>query len=73
MLKFCIVVLLILAASFVFSFLATEQEKVYKAPAERKNTEIYPFYELWGYVGAVVAVILVISTVADRLKNNVRI
>ncbi len=69
MLSFCILVLLILAASFAFSFLAAGQEKSYTEPVERKNTRIYPFYELWGYIGTVVAIILVISTVAYKIKK----
>lgn len=71
MLKFCIAVLLILIASFAFSFLAAgQQEKYYKEPTERKNTEIYPFYELWGYIAAPIAGLLVVSTVVYRARKK---
>lgn len=70
MLKFAVIVLFLLSASFFLNFLSLEQEKYYKEPVERKNTEIYPFYELWAYIAVPIAALLAVSTVVCMVRKK---
>lgn len=68
MFKLPIILLILVVVSFALSYFASEYEKQYREPTERKNTRIYPFYELWGYIAVAVVIVLVIGTVINKLK-----
>lgn len=72
MLKFAIVVVLLIVASIALNFVVSEYQKSYREPTEgdRKNTRIDPFYELWAWIGGTVASILVVSTIACKIKGS---
>lgn len=72
MLKFAIVVVLLIMASIALTSMASEYQKSYREPTEgdRKNTRIDPFYGLWAWIGMTVASILVVSTVACKIKGS---
>ena len=70
MIKFASVILVVLIASFTLSYLSSEYQKQYIEPAGKQNERIYPFYELWIYIGIIVIVMLVVSKYLHKIKNG---
>ncbi len=69
-LKFVAIILFILLLSFSLYLASEELRKSYSESVEKKNTEIYPFYELWAFIAIVIILILLISTLIHKAKNR---
>ncbi len=68
MLKLSAILIIFLVSSFFFNYTTIGMAKTYKEPVEMKNNEIYPFYELWGYMAALIFLVLLISTIIHKRK-----
>ena len=66
MLKFLVFISIFLSISLILNIVALEKEKDYTEPTEKKNTQIYPFYELWGYIALAIGLILAFSTIIHK-------
>ena len=68
--KLLVLLIGVLILSLILSQFSTELKKGYTEKTERKNSEIYPFYELWIYMGIVVILILGSSTIIKRSRKR---
>ena len=73
MIKFLAVVVAFLSLSLAMNYMALGYQKeynIYIQHPDNKNTAIYPFYELWVYLGLIIITIIVIATITYNIKNK---